>query len=113
MATAMTTDAATAALEDKRAAIEALPATLGSAGCDWDSATAAAGHATSAGRSLLAAVEAVLKLADEAHVMLADREYWHEPSEPVAWDLDPAKVREAITRELTGKEAGDAAERDR
>ena len=30
---------------------------------------------------------------------------------PVAWTLDPAKLREAITRELTGKEAGDGADR--
>jgi hypothetical protein len=55
---------------------------------------------------LLDAVEAVLKLADEA-------EPWGwKPGErgiriPVRWDLDPAKVREAITAALTGKEASD------
>jgi hypothetical protein len=55
---------------------------------------------------LLAAVEAVLELADEA-------EPWGwKPGErgiriPVRWDLDPAKVRAAITRELTGKDGTD------
>jgi hypothetical protein len=39
----------------------------------------------------LSALEAVLKLADEA--------------DSVGWDIDPARVREAITRELAGEEA--------
>jgi hypothetical protein len=63
-----------------------------------------AGHAA----LLLGSVEAVLKAADEAHVMLFNREYWREPSEPVAWDLDPDKLRADITAALTGEEAGDA-----
>ena len=29
------------------------------------------------------------------------------PREPIAWNLDPAKVREAIRAALSGKKAGD------
>ena len=56
-----------------------------------------AGHAA----LLLAAVEAVLKLAHSA-----EPAYWG--ARRLGWTLDPAKVREAITRELTGKEESDA-----
>lgn len=47
---------------------------------------------------LLAAVERVLALADGAYVMLSNRQ--GGSPEPVAWDLDPAAVREAIAEEL-------------
>jgi len=66
---------------------------------------------------LLAAVDAVLKLADGAKVYLSDMPAdcsgacWVNPCDcsgvkpPVAWTLDPAKVREAITEALAGKES--------
>jgi hypothetical protein len=44
---------------------------------------------------LLAAAEAVLKLADSARGV-------HWGGRYLGWDLDPAKVREAITRALDG-----------
>jgi len=70
---------------------------------------------------LVKALEAVLELADGSQVMAAD---WsscthackHGPCDcgggrPLAWSLDPAKVREAITAALaesgTAKENGD------
>ena len=51
--------------------------------------------------SLLAAVEAVLKLADDAVLESIDAS-----GAACAWDLDPAKVRETI-RAALGEEAGD------
>jgi hypothetical protein len=48
---------------------------------------------------LAAALEAVLKLADEAEPV--DRDYG---GEPIWWSLKPAEIREAVTRELTGEE---------
>jgi hypothetical protein len=48
-------------------------------------------------RDLLAAVEAALKLADEA--LPVDRDYG---GEPIWWNLTPDEIREAITREITG-----------
>lgn len=48
---------------------------------------------------LLAALEAVLKLADEAGPTVTD---WPDERHIYGWTLDPAKVREAITAELTG-----------
>lgn len=48
-------------------------------------------------RRLLAAVEAVLKLADEAEPVARDY-----GGEPIWWSLTPAEIREAITRELSG-----------
>lgn len=66
---------------------------------------------------LLAAAGAVLKLADEAvpalGVLPADCTYACDSGEcdcsgktrAVAWNLDPAKLREAITATLTGEEA--------
>jgi hypothetical protein len=45
---------------------------------------------------LVAAVEAVLKLADDAGLMSIDA-----AGAACAWDLDPAEVREAITAALT------------
>lgn len=63
----------------------------------------------------VAALEAVLKLADEAKVMLSDApadctgNCWVDPCDcsgvkpPLAWNLNPAKVREAITRTLNGE----------
>ena len=53
---------------------------------------------------LLAAVEAVLALADESHLMLANHETGQ--GEPVAWDLDPEALRAAISRELLSEEGG-------
>lgn len=50
---------------------------------------------------LLDAVRRVLALADGAYVMLASHETGH--AEPVAWDLDPAAVREAILSALPGE----------
>jgi hypothetical protein len=47
------------------------------------------------------ALDAVLKLADEAQPV--ERDYG---GEPIWWDLTPEEVREAITRGLSG-EAGD------
>lgn len=47
---------------------------------------------------LLAAVEAALKLADEAEPV--DRDYG---GEPIWWSLQPAEIREAILRELSGR----------
>ena len=49
--------------------------------------------------SLLAAVEAALELADSASVMAAGETM---PPQPVAWDLDPAKLRADITAALGG-----------
>ena len=46
---------------------------------------------------LLAALRAVLELAEDAALMSIDAS-----GAACAWDLDPAKVREAITREITG-----------
>ena len=56
---------------------------------------------------LLKALEAVLKLADGARSL--DDEYVVDTDSyrPVSWNLNPASVREAITAELNGKEAGD------
>ena len=48
---------------------------------------------------LLAAVEAALELADSASVMAAGETM---PPQPVAWDLDPAKLRADITAALGG-----------
>jgi hypothetical protein len=53
---------------------------------------------------LLAAIDAVLKEADSAQVVCEEETF---PPQPVAWDLDPVKVREAITTALAGKEGGD------
>lgn len=50
---------------------------------------------------LLAALEAVLELADEA--VPVDRDYG---GEPIWWNLTPAGLREAISRALLGKEGG-------
>ena len=55
---------------------------------------------------LVAALEAVLKLADGATILLSACGVSGRCScgeHPVAWDLDPAKVCAAITREITGK----------
>jgi len=51
---------------------------------------------------LLAAVDAALKLADEAEPV--ERDYG---GEPIWWSLSPAELRAAITAALTGEEAGD------
>ena len=58
--------------------------------------------------SLVAAVEAVLKAADSARA----RQQVYLPgsvTQPISWDLDPAKIREAIRAALagTGKEGGE------
>ena len=66
----------------------------------------AGGSCTAHGALLtVAALEAVLKLAGDSTVMT----HGHAPGRqgPIAWTLDPADVREAITTALTGKEAGD------
>ena len=55
---------------------------------------------------LLAAVEAVLELTDSAHVLQEVRFPGIPEQQPFAWDLDPSKIREAITAALLG-EAGD------
>jgi hypothetical protein len=52
---------------------------------------------------LLSAVEAVLKLADDA--VPVDRDYG---GEPIWWDLTPDGIRAAVLSALTGKEAGGA-----
>jgi hypothetical protein len=72
----------------------------------------------------LAALEAVLKVADEAEPVdiavctcrdcEASGEPGYEDYEPhpgraFSWDLDPARIREAITRELSGEESGDGS----
>jgi len=44
---------------------------------------------------LLAAIDAALNLADDASLMSIDA-----AGAACAWDLDPAMIREAITREL-------------
>ena len=56
--------------------------------------------------SLLKAVEAVLELTDSAHVLQEVRFPGIPEQQPFAWDLDPSKIREAITAALLG-EAGD------
>ena len=48
--------------------------------------------------SLVAALRAVLELADEAVLETIDAS-----GAACSWDLDPAKVREAISRELKGE----------
>ena len=55
---------------------------------------------------LLAAVEAVLELTDSALVLQEVRFPGIPEQQPFAWDLDPSKIREAITAALLG-EAGD------
>jgi hypothetical protein len=50
-------------------------------------------------RRLVAAVEAVLKLADKGYQM-------ESHGQPMPWwDIDPTELREAITAALTGEEA--------
>ena len=66
---------------------------------------------------LLAALRAVLELAGEAIPALGairctcagngSDDTCRCPESPVAWTLDPSKVREAITREITGKGESD------
>jgi hypothetical protein len=60
---------------------------------------------------LLSAVNAVLKLADDARVIMHGSpppdDLTRAVGDPIAWNLDPAAVREALTRALTG-EATDA-----
>jgi len=51
--------------------------------------------------SLLAAVEAALKLADEAEPVARDY-----GGEPIWWSLTPAELRAAITAALTEGEGG-------
>jgi hypothetical protein len=51
-----------------------------------------------------AAVEAVLKLADNAKPT-SFAAVWNGPIKPVAWNLDPEKLRAAVLAALTGKEA--------
>jgi hypothetical protein len=53
---------------------------------------------------LLAALEAVLKLADNARSVREEYEVDTDSFRDTAWNLDPAKVCEAITDALTGKE---------
>jgi hypothetical protein len=60
--------------------------------------------------SLLAAAEAALKAADGATILLSACGVSGRCScgtHPVAWNLDPAKLREAITAALAGKEDDD------
>jgi len=57
---------------------------------------------------LLAAVERVRELADGAYVMLANCETGHR--EPVAWDLDPDALRDAISEALLGSQPAPAGE---
>lgn len=60
---------------------------------------------------LVAAVERILELAGGAAVTLSACGVSGRCScgeHPVAWNFDPAEVREAITRELTGQEDGSA-----
>lgn len=52
--------------------------------------------------SLLAALRAVLELADEAVLETIDAS-----GAACSWDLDPAKVRAAISSSLSGKEKND------
>jgi hypothetical protein len=69
-------------------------------------------------RRLLAAIDAVLEKADEAipavgaiHCTCAGNgadDTCRCPERPVAWTLDPAKLRETIRAALAGKDAGDA-----
>ncbi len=59
-------------------------------------------------RLLVAAVRDVLKLADGAYVMLANHETGQR--EPVAWDLDPEALRDAISEALLGSQAAPAGE---
>ena len=58
-------DDVAAILAGIREAIETLPATFGAPDCNWDTATAAAGAAATAGLSLVAAAERALELATE------------------------------------------------
>jgi hypothetical protein len=52
--------------------------------------------------ALLAAVEAVLKIADDAH------EYDTFGSGDMHWDITPGEIREAVLAALTGREGTDA-----
>ena len=56
---------------------------------------------------LVAALEAVLKLADSARSVCEEYEVDTDSFRATAWTLDPAKLREAVTAALA-KEAGDA-----
>lgn len=115
-------DTLTAALDEARSAIEALPATFGNMDCDWDRATAAAEAATTAGRFLSAAVEKAMELADgwerEAYRLQqvaqkqarsgADADRRGTTGGLAVAHIDCAKaLREAITREITGKGEND------
>jgi hypothetical protein len=110
-------DSVTAAMEEARSAIEALPATFSSMDCDWDRATAAAEAAATAGRVLAAAVEKALELADEweqeAYRLQqvarkqaragADADRRGTTGGLAVAHIDCANaLREAITREITG-----------
>ena len=97
---------------DPSATLEEIKARAFSAQCapsitrDW-----ARGKSADDVPRLVAALEAVLKLTDSATVLLSACGVSGRCScgeHPVAWDLDPAKIRAAITNELNGERGGHA-----
>lgn len=100
----MADDSLAAALAGAREAIEAADSEFMDDRLDWARASFAAGAVTGAARRLLAAAEAVLAVAGDCRETSWDFG-GDGDMRPVAWALDPQKVREAITQALTGEEA--------